>query len=381
VSGPPTQASAAAAHEALDRVLREKRVLVLCGAGGVGKTTTAAALALRAALLGRRVLVLTVDPARRLAQAMGIDAGGSTPTPVPASQLAAEGLPPVTLEAWMLAPNVVLERMVQRVAPSAAAAARLTDNRLYRALGELVAGMQEYAAAEATYGFVTEGRYELVVLDTPPSRHALDFLDAPGRLTRFVDERILSLFSQEGAGHGRLWRRAQALVTGVLETLFGKVFTGEMREFLGAFAPLLGALRLRSERLRELLASPDAAFLLVASPEEAALAEADYFGRSLRERGMPLAGVVLNRSWARSAGLVSSARLPLAPDASPAQRAARDRLAELGTREEVRAEEHSRLLARLAREVPLGAFALATPELGAGPDTLAGLAALVAPES
>jgi anion-transporting ArsA/GET3 family ATPase len=372
------EAQAAASQAALDALLASKRVVVTCGAGGVGKTTTAAALALRAALAGRKVLVLTIDPARRLAQAMGLEAGGSAPTPVPPERLAAEGLGPARLEAWMLSPGAVLERMVRSGSASKEAAEGALQNRLTQALGELVAGMQEYAAAEALYGFVSEGRYDLVVLDTPPSRNALDFLEAPGRLTRFVDDRILSVFLPSGGG-GRLWRAGQTLVGKVLDSLFGAAFAQEMREFLGGFAPLLGLLRRRTEELRALLASPSSAFLLVTSPEPLALEEARFFASALRERGMPLAGVVLNRSWARAEGLVRPATLPLAPDAPGARHAALAHLEQLAVDERALSAEHAAILERLARELPQGAFALATPELGASLDSLAGLSRLVAP--
>ena len=174
-------------------LLRDKRVIVCCGAGGGGKTTTAAALGLAAASKGRRVLVLTIDPARRLAEAMGIPASGPKPAAVPEDRLR-QGKISGKLDAWMLDPKVVFEGMVLRLADSPERAAAILENRIYRALSDLVAGMQEYTAAEALYSFVESGNYDLVVLDTPPSRNALEFLEAPRKLSLFLDEKIIGVF-------------------------------------------------------------------------------------------------------------------------------------------------------------------------------------------
>ena len=166
----------------LEALITTKKVLVCCGAGGVGKTTTAAALALAAARSGRRVLVLTIDPAKRLAQALGIREHMRHPTPLSPETLAQAGVTTGTLDAWMLNPDVVFEGLVHRMAPTMAQAERVLKSRLFRHLSELVAGMQEYTAAEALYELSTTGRYDLVVLDTPPARNALDFLEALGKL-------------------------------------------------------------------------------------------------------------------------------------------------------------------------------------------------------
>ncbi|MFM2152024.1 MAG: hypothetical protein RL199_459, partial [Pseudomonadota bacterium] len=224
----------------LAALLRTRRVVVLCGAGGVGKTTTSAALGLAAAKAGRRVLVLTVDPARRLAQAMGIPSHADVPTRVAAERLAAAGLPAgAALDAWMLDPKVVFEKLVKRLA-APDRARTILESRLYARLSEVVAGMQEYTAGEALHAFVTEGRYDLVILDTPPSRHALDFLDAPGRLGRLLDEGLLRVF---GGSEGGLVQRAGRFVGGVLGRVLGDGFLDELRIFLGAFGGLFGAMR------------------------------------------------------------------------------------------------------------------------------------------
>lgn len=362
----------------LHPLLLDKRVLVLCGAGGVGKTTTAAALGVAAARAGRRVLVLTIDPARRLAEAMGLPENGPEPTPVPAERLFADGPPgPGQLDVWMLEPGIVFERMIHRLAPTPEAARAIIGHRIYGSLSEMVAGMQEYAAAEALDDYLTRDRYELIVLDTPPSRHALDFLDAPGRLSRFLDERIVSLFGpEESSRRGRLWKGAQALVGRVLDGVFGAGFVGEMRGFVGAFGGLFAGIRLHTERLRARLASPDAAFLLVTSPESAALHEAAFFRDTLRERGLPFAGYVLNRSWARDDALAPpEALLEHVGDDTHAEHGVAA-LSRLAATEDARAESHRALLARLSEQLPTGAIAVAAPDAGAELEEFSGLVRL-----
>jgi anion-transporting ArsA/GET3 family ATPase len=361
----------------LQSLLRDKRVLVLCGAGGVGKTTTAAALGVAAARAGRKVLVLTIDPARRLAEAMGLAAGGAEPVAVPPERLHAGHAPGSgSLDVWMLDPRIIFERLVRKLSPTPAAAGAILDNRLYRFLSELAAGMQEYTAAEALDSFLEEGRYELIVLDTPPSRHALDFLEAPGRLARFLDDRIVSLFGPEEASRGgRLWKKASQLLNGVLGTVFGEEFTKDMRGFIGAFSGLFGSIRVRTERLRERLASSDAAFLLVTSPEAAAIEEATFFRQMLAEKGLPFSGYVLNRSWARHDGLAHPEGL-LRHVEDDAERGGVKALMRLAEVERERSEAHQGLLARLAQHLPAGAVAVAAPEAGGDLEDFSGLVRL-----
>jgi anion-transporting ArsA/GET3 family ATPase len=359
----------------LHRLLQDKRVLVLCGAGGVGKTTTAAALGVAAARAGRRVLVLTIDPARRLAEAMGLPESGPEPTTVAPERLFGDGpRGPGRLDVWMLDPRLVFDRMVHRLAPSPEAARVIVEHRVYHFLSELIAGVQEYAATEALDGFLADDRYELIVLDTPPSRHALDFLEASGRLSRFLDERIVSLFGpEESSRRGRLWQGANALVGRVLSGVFGASFTSEMRGFVGAFSGLFGGIRLHTERLRARLASPDAAFLLVTSPESAALREAAFFRDTLVERGLPFAGYVLNRSWARDDALAHPEALrDHVGDDTHAEHGV-EALSRLADAEHSRAESHRALLARLTEQLPTGAVAVAAPESGAELEEFSGL--------
>jgi len=350
-------------------LIRNKQVLVLCGAGGVGKTTSSAALALQATALGRRVLVLTIDPARRLAQALGIPPHSSAPTPVPEDRLRAAGVGPGgALDAWMIDPRVVFEQIVRRLAPEQSVPLIL-NSRLYAHMGELVAGMQEYTAGEAMFHLASSGKYDLVVLDTPPSRNALDFLDAPGRLTRFLDENVVQVFLPRDGG---LVRRAGRLVGGVFSRVFGEDFVRDLQEFMGAFSGMFAGMRREADGLAKLLESDAAAFVLVTSPEEEALREALFFKDEVARRKLPFAGFVLNRSHARLDTLDHPA--PATSDGMLA--AALEKLRTLGDREKSRATNDSALLARLRDLAGPGRFAVAAPHLGESVEDLPGLAQL-----
>jgi anion-transporting ArsA/GET3 family ATPase len=355
-------------------LLRTRRVLVLCGPGGVGKTTTAAALGLAAAQAGRRVLVLTVDPARRLADALGLPLSSPRPTPIPADRLFSAGIPgPGTLDAWMLDPRVVFEGLVHRLA-SPEQAERVLKTRLFGHLAELVAGMQEYTAAEALYTFVEEGRYDLVVLDTPPSRNALDFLDAPGRLTRFLEDGILDVFMPKTGSS--LLQRAGRLVGNVFSKALGDSFVKDLEAFLGAFSGMFGALRSHGTGVRELLGSSQAAFLLVTSAETESIQETLFFRDSVLERGLPFAGFILNRSLARLAAWPHPSELELASDTPLEVRLALKKLHGAADRERARARAHAVLLTRLASLAGEARIAVAAPLIAEGVDDLAGLLGL-----
>jgi anion-transporting ArsA/GET3 family ATPase len=355
----------------LDGLVRTKKVIVCVGAGGVGKTTTSAALGLAAAMAGRRVLVLTIDPARRLAEAMGIPESGRTPTRVDPSLLLGAGAADVgELWAWMLDPAVVLEDMVRRLADSEERATRILANKVYLALSRLVAGMQEYTAAEALHALVSTGRYDLVVLDTPPSRNAIDFLDGPGKLSAFLDERIIGLFLPDRGG--LLWRRATHLISVVFGRAFGDGFFRDLQEFLGLFAGMFSGMREHATHVRTILQSEATSYLLVTSPEPAALAEVAYFREQIRAKGLPFAGYVLNRSWAFTRGFRSPSGIP-APAGAPAcaSEAAR-KLGLLADEELARAARDRSLLDGLRARAG-GGFATASPNLGEGIEDLRGL--------
>ena len=343
-------------------LLAHKRVVVCCGAGGVGKTTTAAALGLAAAMLGRRALVLTIDPARRLAEAIGTPEAARAPVPVADTRLAGAGISG-TLATWMVDPSVVFERMVRRLTTDEAQATAILQNRIYRALADLVAGMQEYTAAEALYGFVESGEYDLVVLDTPPSRNALDFLEAPRKLSLFLDERIVGAFLPSAGGGGLFRNRARQIAHSVFARIFGDGFFEELQQFLAAFSGMFTAMRSHAESVRTLLKSDASSFVVIASPEPAALAEAGHLQRTLTtEMLLPFAGFILNRSWAYTRGLVSPGDLPLPANATPVDHAALAKLEILAQAELRLAERDRRILAQL-RESGGAAPAVATPQL------------------
>ncbi len=358
----------------LEPLCRSKRVIVCCGAGGVGKTTTAAAIGLAAATQGRRVLVLTIDPARRLAEAMGLPPGSREPVAVPRDRLDEADVPVQgALYAWMLSPSIVFESMVRRLAADdEKRIAEITQNRLYQHLSRIVAGMQEYTAAEALYTLSSEGGYDLVVLDTPPSRNALEFLEAPRKLSMFLDERIVGVFLKK---RGTFFRAAAEVVENVFTRAFGQGFFRDLQEFLGAFSGMFGGMRTHADAVRALLSSDRATFVLVTSPEPAALAEAAFFQRRIGDLGLPFAGYVLNRSWAYTRGYEGPETIEVLASASEVDRSAVAKLRQLAEAERWRAQRDRDLLARLRMQAG-GASAIATPHLGGAIEDVKGLAEL-----
>ncbi|GIW72174.1 MAG: anion transporter [Planctomycetota bacterium] len=287
----------------LEQACRERAVLVLVGAGGVGKTTVAAALALAAARRGRRVLVCTIDPARRLANALGLDAFGSEEVPIEAETLAAAGiaLPPGgSLSAMMLDTKRTFDRLIERHAPDPQTRERILANPIYQRVSSQLAGSQEYMAMEKLYELHQSGRFDLVVLDTPPTRHALDFLQAPERLARFFDTSVVRWFAapfrRDGSGRRGIAGRIAERVLAGLGGLFGGELLQALAEFLAALETLWGGFRERARHVRALLGQHrTAAFIVVSSPARHAIAEAYYFYRELRAHRMPVAGFVANR--------------------------------------------------------------------------------------
>jgi anion-transporting ArsA/GET3 family ATPase len=337
----------------LGSLIREKTIIVCCGAGGVGKTTTSAALALSAAREGRKALVLTIDPARRLAQSLGIPPTGKEPVRIEDALLARAQVllaPGGELHAWMLDPQIVLESVVDRLAPTPADAERIRKTRLYDALKEVVAGLQEYTAAEALYEFNQQARFDLIVLDTPPSRNALDFLDAPRRLARFLDERTLAIFSPDIATSNPLVRAAAKVVTTTMSKVFGEAFVGELQTFLGAFGKLFGKMRIHADGVRKLLRSNSSAFVVITSPEEAALDEALYFKGRIKELGLVTEGFVLNRSYASNPRAEHPSMLSQRIGATGPLQAALKKLGPLGDVEKMRIEGDRALLEKLLKE-------------------------------
>jgi anion-transporting ArsA/GET3 family ATPase len=266
------------------------RVVVCCGAGGVGKTTTAAAMALRAAEYGRTVVVMTIDPAKRLAQALGIKDLGNTPQRVPLA-------PEVTgeLHAMMLDMRRTFDEMVTEYSGPGRAQAIL-DNQFYQTVATSLAGTQEYMAMEKLGQLLAEDRWDLVVVDTPPSRNALDFLDAPKRLGSFMDGRLWRLLLAPGRGIGRLVTGVVGLAMKALSTVLGSQMLSDASAFVQSLDSTFGGFREKADRTYELLKRRGTQFVVVSAAEPDALREASFFVDRLSQESMPLAGLILNRT-------------------------------------------------------------------------------------
>jgi anion-transporting ArsA/GET3 family ATPase len=281
----------------LERIVRGAEIVVCCGSGGVGKTSTAAALALRGAELGRRTCVLTIDPARRLAQALGLDLLSNEPKPVRGKGLPAKG--PGSLDAMMLDMRRTFDEVIERYARDEEQAERILANRFYQRLSSTLAGTQEYMAMEKLYALHESGRYELLVVDTPPTRSALDFLDAPAHLNELLDARVLRLLigpaQRVGRGYITGLNFATNAMARMVRRLTGSELLAEVGEFFAAFEGMYDGFKQRARRVYELLEDPGTAFVVVATPDQVALREAAYFAERLATTHMPLGALVVNR--------------------------------------------------------------------------------------
>jgi anion-transporting ArsA/GET3 family ATPase len=303
----------------VDRLIddRRNRILVCCGSGGVGKTTTAAALGLRAAERGRRVVVLTVDPARRLAQSMGLTSLDNTPRLVPgvpsdsdAGDAGNGDSRGGSLHAMMLDMKRTFDEIVEAHADPDRAA-QILANPFYQSLSSSFAGTQEYMAMEKLGQLRRAEEWDLIVVDTPPSRSALDFLDAPQRLGRFLDGRLIRLLAvpaKTGMSAMRVLNAGFAMMTGALTKILGTQVLKDAQTFVTALDTMFGGFRERAETTYRLLQTPGTAFLVIAAPEPDALREASYFVERLDAERMPLAGLILNRVHTSPAGRLSAAR-------------------------------------------------------------------------
>ncbi|MGY4718756.1 ArsA family ATPase [Naumannella cuiyingiana] len=303
----------------LDAVIADRgiEVLICCGSGGVGKTTTSAALALRAAERGRRVVCLTIDPARRLAQSLGLGELDNTPRPVTGIDTSAGG----SLDAMMLDMKRTFDEVVLAHS-TPEKAQQILANPFYEALSTSFSGTQEYMAMEKLGQLHAEarsgGRWDLIVVDTPPARSALDFLDAPEHLSRLLDGRILKLLLAPAKGPFRLMGVGMSMVTNALSKILGAQVLADVQTFVAAFETLFGGFGERARRTRAALAGPQTSFLVVASPTRDALREATYFVERLREERMPLAGVVINRVHSSELDLSAGRAEAIAEDLDPA---------------------------------------------------------------
>ena len=317
-----TSALKSAAHAGLpvpfldvDKIIgdRETKIIICCGSGGVGKTTTSAAVALRAAEAGRKVVVLTIDPARRLAQSLGVGELDNTPRAVSMIDTAAGG----SLDAMMLDMKGTFDDVVLAHSTPEKAAAIL-QNQFYVALSSEFAGTQEYMAMEKLGQLHTEaeaaGRWDLIVVDTPPARSALDFLDAPEHLSALLDGRFLRLLLHPTRGPLRLMGAGFSMISAAMTKILGAQIISDVQTFVRAFEALFGGFRQRATSTFELLSSRHSTFLVVATPQHDALREAEYFVDRLTEEGMPLSGMVINRVHTCALAISPERALSLAED-------------------------------------------------------------------
>ena len=268
--------------------LTDRSVVVCCGSGGVGKTTTAAALALEGARRGRRACVVTIDPAKRLADALGLDELTNEAAPV-------EGDWGGELWALMLDTKSTFDELVSRYATTPEQAQSILGNRLYRNIAGALSGTQEYMAMEKLHELYDEGRFDLIVVDTPPTRNALDFLEAPRRLTRFLDNRIFRLLVTPTRAYIKAMSVATQAFLRTISRVVGSEVVGDAIAFFKAFEGMEEGFRQRALRMQELLAGGGAAFVLVASPRRDAVAEARFFAGRLSEAGIGVDALVVNR--------------------------------------------------------------------------------------
>jgi anion-transporting ArsA/GET3 family ATPase len=268
--------------------LARKEVCICCGSGGVGKTTTSAAIALGMAARGKKVVVLTIDPAKRLANSLGLPELGNEERRVKAD---------VDGELWamMLDPKRTFDDIVEWHAPDERTRDAVLSNRIYQELSNAVAGSQEYMAMEKLHELHQEGRYDLLVLDTPPTRNALDFLDAPKKLAAFIDSRTLQALTGPGMLGLKVIGRGSGMVFSVLQRATGLDLLEDLSAFFSSFGSMTEGFRERAEKVNALLADSRSAFVLVTSPRADAVEEAGWFHHRLLDAGLPFAGVVANR--------------------------------------------------------------------------------------
>ena len=284
----------------INELVSVKEIIVCAGSGGVGKTTTAAAIALRAAMEGKKAAVLTIDPAKRLASSLGLKELSSEPSKVSKQKFTSAGLEPKgELYALMLDTKSTFDKVVQRYAPSEEQAQKIINNRFYRNISGTLSGTQEYMAMEKLYELHADGGYDLIVIDTPPTRNALDFLDAPKRLTDFFESRVLRWFllpyMKATGGIMRIANVAATTFLRIVKKIVGAEVLEDTAEFFGNLEGMYDGFKQRAQDVAALLKSDITSFVVVTSPAEDSVTEATFFATRLNESGLPFGSLVVNR--------------------------------------------------------------------------------------
>src|SRR3954449_12442196 len=280
----------------VDALVRDKRIVICAGSGGVGKTTTAAALAMGLAERGAKVAVVTIDPAKRLADALGLDELGNEPRLVDPERFAGHGVE-IEGELWalMLDAKRTFDELIERLAPDERTRDEVFANRIYQQLSSAVAGSQEFTAIAKLYELDQEGDWDLLVLDTPPSRNALDFLDAPTRLAHFFGGRAVRLFLRPAGLSGKLLGRGTGVVFSLLQRVTGVDLLSDLSVFFRTLGGMVDGFVERARRVGALLEDPGTTFLIITAPRHDPVQEAIFLHHRLRDAGMPFGGLVVNR--------------------------------------------------------------------------------------
>jgi anion-transporting ArsA/GET3 family ATPase len=280
----------------IEEMLEAKEICICAGSGGVGKTTTSAAIAVGMAAEGKKVCVLTIDPAKRLADSLGLEELGNEARRVDPSLFERHGIE-MKGELWamMLDAKATFDELVARQAPDEESRDRVLGNRIYQQISSALAGSQEYMAMEKLFELYTEGRFDLLVLDTPPSRNALDFLDAPRRLTQFIEGRSLRVFMKPTGVAARVAGRGASVALSVMKRLVGFDLLADLAEFFNAFSGMVDGFQERAKRVNGLLADRRTTFIVVCGPQGEPIDEAVYFHRKLVEAKLPFGGVIVNK--------------------------------------------------------------------------------------
>jgi anion-transporting ArsA/GET3 family ATPase len=289
----------------LDKLL-ESKIIVCTGSGGVGKTTISAAIALEGATRGIKTIVVTIDPAKRLANSLGLAKLSNKPRKIPKRLFELAGLDPVPLDAMMLDTKTTFDELIFRNARDEQRAERIIDNRFYQAISGALSGTNEYMAMEKLYELNSDGKYDLIVIDTPPTRNALDFIEAPKRLTSFLDDRLLKWFLIPAITGGRGVLRAVnfAAVTFLkaVQRIVGTEILKDTAEFFANFEGMYEGFKERAQEVFELLREPTTAFIVVTAPTEQPVEEALFFASTLNDYGLPFKGLIVNRIHPRFDG-------------------------------------------------------------------------------